>query len=71
MTPTRLRACLGTIGWSQRELARRIRYDERQVRRWASGAKIPTEVAAWIEAVAALLSNAPTPRRAEEESPAA
>ena len=55
MTPDRFRACLAALQWSQRGLADMLHMDERQVRRWAAGAAIPAETAAWIERAAAEL----------------
>ncbi len=52
MTPETLRAHLAALRWSQRGLAEMLGMDERQVRRWAAGARIPDAVAAWIEAAA-------------------
>jgi hypothetical protein len=52
MTPDRFRACLVALAWSQRHLAPIVGYDERQVRRWAAGATIPADVAAWLETLA-------------------
>lgn len=50
MTPTRLRECLATIGWSQRGLADRLGLEETRTRRWASGRyPIPENVAQWLE----------------------
>lgn len=56
MTPsTRLRAALKAVRWSQRELSRAVSYDERTVRRWASGEyAVPPDVLEWIEELAAL-----------------
>ena len=66
MTADRLRVLLDRIGWSQRELARRVGYDERQVRRWAAGATIPDDIAAWLEELDAVLARRPPPRRGQE-----
>ncbi len=64
MTPAaRLRAALDALGWSQRELARRLVQDERTVRRWASGEHpCPEAVLAWLEALAAVYETMPPPR---------
>lgn len=46
----RLRHALTTLGWSQRDLARHLGYDDRTVRRWLSGAYEPAEgVLEWLE----------------------
>jgi ribosome-binding protein aMBF1 (putative translation factor) len=69
----RLRAALDALGWSQRELARRLVLDERTVRRWALGEyQCPEPVLRWLEdgantiaaVTAAWLSEAPRPGRA-------
>ena len=52
MTPDEFRAALYLIGWTQRGLADLLRYDERTVRRWATGNRIPDDVAAWLEDLA-------------------
>ncbi len=68
----RLRAALAALGWSQRELARRLVHDERTVRRWAGGEyPCPEPVLTWLEdgarrvapVTAAWLSEAPRPGR--------
>ncbi len=74
MTPAlRLRAALGALDWSQRELARRLAQDERTVRRWIAGEyPTPEPVLAWLEdgarrtaaVTAGWLSEAPRPGRA-------
>lgn len=53
--PDRLKAALKAVCWSQRELSRAVSYDERTVRRWASGEHaVPPDVLEWIEELAAL-----------------
>lgn len=55
MTPTQRRAALTTLGWSQRELARRLDYDEGMVRRWLRGAsEPPPAIDAWLAQCAAI-----------------
>ena len=50
MTPTRFRACLESIGWSQRALADRLGLHETRTRRWASGRyEVPQNVADWLQ----------------------
>ena len=66
MTPTRLRECLATLGWSQRTLAKLTQRDDSLVRRWADGDRpVPEAVAAWLERMAAgmqaLLTSDPPP----------
>ena len=65
MTPaTRLRAALCVLGWSQRELSRRLVQDERTVRRWASGEyPCPEPTLEWLECAAAWLADNPAPGR--------
>lgn len=63
MTPARFLACLAACQWSQRGFAGRIGYDDRLVRRWASGERpIPAEIAAWLERAAAWHAANPPPR---------
>lgn len=63
MTPARLRECLAMVRWSQRDLAAAIDYDDRLVRRWASGERpIPEHVAKWLERAAAWHTRNPPPR---------
>lgn len=52
MTPDRFHECLAALRWSQRGLADALTMDERQVRRWAAGARIPDGIAAWLELAA-------------------
>jgi hypothetical protein len=63
MTPaSRLRAALASLHWSQRGLALLLGKDERQVRRWASGAyTVPADVLAWVEVLAAFHEANPPP----------
>lgn len=63
MTPTRFRECLALIRWSGRGLADALATDERQVRRWAAGAKIPEPVAAWLDRAAVWHTANPPPAR--------
>lgn len=64
MNPDRLRECLALLRWSQRGLADALGMDERQVRRWATGAAvIPEQVAAWLERRAAAMTADPPPVR--------
>jgi hypothetical protein len=67
MTPDRFRECLDLLDWAgpgegnQRGLARLLGMDDRQVRRWAAGARIPDHVAEWMERVAAFHAANPPP----------
>jgi transcriptional regulator with XRE-family HTH domain len=49
--------------WSQQELARSLGVDPRQVRRWATGSRIPDDVAAWLEACGQWHEENPPPAR--------
>ncbi len=69
MTPARLRQCLDTLRWSQRGLGEALGIDDRQVRRWTSGAySVPTEVASWLERLAAAHAQHPPPVRRKAEA---
>jgi transcriptional regulator with XRE-family HTH domain len=62
MTPDRLRDCLHTLGWTQRDLADLLGIDDRSVRLyWAMGRGngIPANVEAWLEELAALVEALP------------
>lgn len=62
--PDRLRTALHVLGWSQRDLSRRLVRDERTVRRWASGEyEAPLAVLAWLERLSAFLGANPPPGR--------
>lgn len=63
MTPARFAECLALLRWSQRGLAVAIDYDDRLVRRWASGERpIPQAVSAWLERAAEWHEKNPPPR---------
>lgn len=63
MTPSlRLRSALATLHWPGRTLAALLRKDEKQVRRWLSGAYAPPEqLLAWLEELAAFHEAHPSP----------
>ncbi len=62
MTPTRLRDAIACLGWTQRGLARMLDCDERMVRRWTAGSgPIPSEIAAWLDRLAAAAAANPAP----------
>ena len=63
MSAERLRAAArSTLNWSQRGLAAILGRDERQVRRWMSGAyEVPTDVLHWAETLAEHHRNNPPP----------
>jgi len=50
MTPTEFTAALDTLGWSRRELARRLACDTNLPARWAAGATIPPAIETWLGA---------------------
>jgi transcriptional regulator with XRE-family HTH domain len=64
MSPYRLALCLLTLGWSERELARRTGEHRNTLRRWLAGesANDPA-VAAWLEILMAVHLANPGPRR--------
>jgi len=65
VTGAELAVALRTIGWSQRELARRVGVDETRVRRWArDAARMPDDVAAWLAEAAAWHAEHPPPHLA-------
>ncbi len=69
MTPSRLRECLDTLGWSQRGLAATLERQEGTVRQWARGVvQIPNDVAAWLEVRAKHAEKYPPPHRGIEAS---
>lgn len=61
MTPARLRELLPPLGLTERGLARLTGYSHGAVKNWLTGrARVPPEIAAWLERRAA----DPPPRRA-------
>jgi hypothetical protein len=62
MTPARFLEALAALHWTQRGFAALIGYDERLVRRWASGHRpIPREMGDWLEAAARWHEKNPPP----------
>jgi transcriptional regulator with XRE-family HTH domain len=64
MTPTRLRECLESLRWSQRELAAALGCNDRLVRRWAVGAPgyaVPESLGEWLEVLATTHIRHPPP----------
>lgn len=58
----RLCWALDVIGWTQRELSRRVHVGERTARDWCSGRRpIPDDLARWIETLAAVVMSLPLP----------
>ena len=49
MNAMMLRKHLKTLGWSQAELARRIKVTPTAVSRWCNGSKVPGSVVAYVE----------------------
>jgi transcriptional regulator with XRE-family HTH domain len=63
VTPDQFRAALASLRWTQRGLAAALGVDERQVRRWATGATIPERVASWLERAARWHAKNPPPEK--------
>jgi ribosome-binding protein aMBF1 (putative translation factor) len=62
MTPTELKDCLSIINWSQRQLARLIKRDERTVRRFVNGAlQLPNKQIIWLRKLAEFHAQNPPP----------
>ena len=60
---SRLLAWLITLGWTERELARRTGRHQTTIRRWINGrSPIDPEVAAWLAMLAAFVAAHPGPR---------
>jgi len=58
LSPDEFRACLDTIGWSQRNLARRLAIHHTRTERMATGRyPVPPEVATWLRVMAAFHSS--------------
>ena len=63
MSPHRLLRCLIVLGWSERELARRIGRHQTTIRRWTEGISVvDCDVAEWLEALARFHTTHPAPR---------
>jgi hypothetical protein len=61
MSPERLAECIEALGWSKLYLAQMTGRDHKQVRRWMAGARIPPEIAQWVEARARHAERTPPP----------
>jgi hypothetical protein len=63
VTGERLRECLGILGWTHAELARRLSLPrERTVREWVGGVRpIPVRIGEWIEDMVRLMESGPEP----------
>jgi len=63
MSPYRIGLCLTTLGWSERELARRTGRHQTEVRRWMLGAAmIDPSVAEWLAELEQFFREHPAPR---------
>lgn len=63
MTSQRYLQCLEILGWSFRELGRRIDAHEQRVRLWSTKPdNIPEHVAAWLETLTQAQESNPAPR---------
>ena len=63
MSPYRIGLCLTTLGWSERELARRTGRHQTEVRRWMLGtAMIDFRVAEWLTELEQFFREHPAPR---------
>lgn len=63
MTGPELASALRTLGWPQRELARRIGCGETQIRRMVAGTRaIEPDLAQWLTQATECLEQSPIPR---------
>ncbi len=63
MSSYRLLVCLAILGWSVRELARRLACHQTTVMRWTGATSpVPDEVAAWLETLTAFHAEHPAPQ---------
>lgn len=63
MSPYRIGLCLTTLGWSERELARRTGRHQTEVRRWMLGTStIDASVADWLTRLEQFFREHPAPR---------
>ena len=63
ISPYRISLCLTTIGWSERELARRTGRHQTEVRRWMLGTTtIDPSVAEWLTKLEQFVREHPAPR---------
>ena len=66
MSSHRLLLCLIVLGWSERDLARRVCRHQTTIRRWTDGSSIvDREVARWLEDLVAFHTAHPAPRHGE------
>jgi len=63
MTPGRFRALCTACGWTPQAIALRTGRSRNAGTEWASGRnRVPTDIAAWLERVAAVLAEMPPPQ---------
>lgn len=63
MSGYRLLVCLSVLGWSVRELARRLGQHQTTVVRWARDlSPVPGDVATWLDTLVAVHLAHPAPR---------
>ncbi len=64
MSSHRLLVCLAALGWTLRELVRRLGCHRTTAMRWASGqSPVPDDVATWLETLVEFHARHPAPRR--------
>jgi transcriptional regulator with XRE-family HTH domain len=64
MTPKRLIQCLEQIGWTRRGVAAKVGLSDMSFRRYEAGtARVPDDIAAWLEKLAAAHERNPAPTR--------
>ncbi len=69
MSSHRLLVCLAILGWSVRELARRLACHQTTVMRWTGATSpVPDEVAAWLEALTSFHAAHPAPRAYDNQT---
>lgn len=62
MSPATLRTHLAAMGWTQRELARRLGIAHNTVARWSLGQyPVPPHVAVWLTQAASFMQEHPPP----------
>jgi ribosome-binding protein aMBF1 (putative translation factor) len=64
MTKDDFNEALRAIGWSNREVARRLNSNETMVRYWSNGrCEVPEDIGRWLSKLAAAHASTPTPKR--------
>jgi hypothetical protein len=70
MTPERLHECKVILGYSNVDLVRLLRIDDRLIRRWSNGSTaIPDNVVDWLEGFVRHLDDASTRYLADNPPP--